>query len=138
VASRRRLPSTAVITHLRDSPPPFGPLAHLVSQLGRDHPALALAGNGPPGDLLGAAFVVGVGAIDEVDARLEGVAHDLLRGLLVGLAAEHHRAQAQGRYLQAGAAETAILHGRLLRESQRRRADPGANSPATSSSATHR
>src|SRR5262249_23269574 len=76
--------------------------------------------------------------IDEVDARLEGVAHDLLRGLLVGLAAEHHRAQAQGRYLQAGAAETAILHGRLLRESQRRRADPGANSPATSSSATHR
>jgi hypothetical protein len=68
--------------------------------------------------------LVGVGAINEVDARLERVAHDLLRDLLVGLAAEHHRAQAQGRHLQAEAAETAILHGSLLRESQRRRADP--------------
>jgi hypothetical protein len=61
-----------------------------------------------PVTLLGAALVVGVGAIDEVDTRLEGVAHDLLRDLLVGLAAEHHRAQAQGRHLQAKAAETAI------------------------------
>jgi hypothetical protein len=37
------------------------------------------------------------------------MAHDLLRGLLVGLAAEHHRAQAQGRDLQAGAADRAKL-----------------------------
>jgi hypothetical protein len=107
------------------------PLAHLVPQLGRDHPALALAGDGPPCDLLGAALVVGVGAIDEVDARLEGVAHDLLRDLLVGLAAKHHRAKAQGRHLQAEAAKTAILHGSLLRESQRRRDQPDANSPGS-------
>lgn len=95
-----------------------GPVTHGAVQLGGDDRALAAdAVAGEPGadDLLGAALAggaaVGVGRVEEVDALVEGVVHDVVGGRLVGLGAEVHGAQAEAGDGKAGPAEVRVLHG---------------------------
>src|SRR5207237_3907954 len=63
-------------------------------------------------DLLGLAGRVHVGRVDEVHARVEGGMDDASAFLVIGVppGPEHHRPQAEGAHLHAGAAERAILH----------------------------
>ena len=70
------------------------PAAAHIAELGGHDPAVATVRNGAPDDLLRAACVVDVGRVDKIDALLESLADDALGGRLVGLAAEHHRAEA--------------------------------------------
>jgi hypothetical protein len=69
-------------------------------------------------DLLGLAGGVDVGAVDEVDAGLESAVDDADRVVVVGVApsAEHHRAEAELRDLDAGASERAVVHRSGLRD----------------------
>src|SRR6185312_1901267 len=60
--------------------------------------------------LLGAAVIVLVGGVDEVDAGLTRQRDDALAGGGIGLPAEHHRAEAERRDLEPAAAEAAIVH----------------------------
>src|ERR1044071_7965665 len=82
-----------------------GPLAHREVRLGRDHDLVALAAHQPAEHLLGAAVVVDVGAVEQVDPGVARGAPDRGRGRLVGVAAEHHRAERDARDLDARAAE---------------------------------
>ncbi|KAG1387589.1 hypothetical protein G6F59_016332 [Rhizopus arrhizus] len=66
------------------------------AELGGDHPAVAVVGDGASDGLLGAAGVIDVRGIDEVDALVARLGDDALRRGLIGFAAEHHCAQAQG------------------------------------------
>src|SRR4051794_1951056 len=65
-------------------------------------------------DLLGLPAGVDVGGVHEVDPRVEGAVDDPDRVVVVLVApvAEHHRAEAEGGDLDAGAAEGAVVHGR--------------------------
>ena len=67
-----------------------GTAAHGVADLGREHPAVALACNDASGHFLGAALIVLVGGVDEVDAGLARAADDALGGRRIRRAAEHH------------------------------------------------
>src|SRR5258706_12250176 len=87
-----------------------GLFAHPVVDLGREYPAVALRGDHFARDLLGHAFGVAVGRVDEVDARIGRRTRDALRGRLVGTVAEHHSAQAKLRYFQSAFAESAIFY----------------------------
>src|SRR4051794_23766958 len=64
-------------------------------------------------DLLGLPVGVDVGGVHEVDPRVEGAVDDPDRVVVVRVApgAEHHRAEAEGRDLDAGRAEGAVVHG---------------------------
>ncbi|KAF1855195.1 hypothetical protein Lal_00003742 [Lupinus albus] len=102
-----------------------GALAEREAELGGQHPVVASRGDGASDDLLGAAGVVDVRRVDEVDALLEGLVDDAPGGGFVGLAAEHHGAQAQGRDFEGAAPQVAVIHGclhpvRLERVDQRR------------------
>src|ERR1019366_7163316 len=75
---------------------------------------------GLAGDLLGHAARVDVRRVDEVDARVDGLAHEALRVALAQVAdlapdavgaAEGHRAETQLPHEQAGAAEWMVAHG---------------------------
>ena len=58
----------------------------------------------------GAARCVGVGRVKEVDAGIEGQVDDALSFSFVRGMAEGHRAQADFRHFQTGAAHTSVLH----------------------------
>ena len=91
-----------------------GIVAHLAVDLGgQDRVVTPAPGEGLAHDLLGLAARVDVGGVDEVDARVEGPVDDVDRLVVVALApgAEHHRAEAEGADLHAGAAEVSVLHG---------------------------
>ena len=57
-----------------------------------------------------------VGGVEERDAGVRGGIHDRERGLLVALISERHRAEAQPRHLEAGAAETNVLHATTIQK----------------------
>lgn len=61
-----------------------------------------------------AARWVHVRLAEEGDAALVRCAHDRTGGCLVDLASEGHRAEAEPRHLESGAAESGVLHGRTL------------------------
>ena len=63
-------------------------------------------------DDLGLALGVDVGGVNEVDACVKGAVDDPHRVIVVRVTppAEHHRAQAQGAYLDAGATEIVKFH----------------------------
>ena len=86
-------------------------VGHLVAQLGRQHPVVALALEQPAQHGLGRALGVHVARVHVVHAVLARMGDDG-RGLgLVRLVAEHHGAQAQGGDLELALAEEAVLHG---------------------------
>ncbi len=73
-------------------------LAHHVADLAGQHPVVALPLQQLAHHLLGPAVVVDVGGVDEIQAVVARGSDDA-RGLVIGrLLAEHHGAQAQGRY----------------------------------------
>ena len=81
--------------------------------------SVALAREPAADDLLGAARGgevaaerIDVGGVEERDARVGGVVEDRARRVLVDLQAEGHRAEADARHLEAGAAEPYVLHVR--------------------------
>ena len=97
--------------------------AHRAGALRREDQAVAVAALAHPAtdDLLGAADGleraaerIDVGGVEEVDAALDGAVEDGERRLLVALIAEGHRAEAERRDLQAGAAERAGVHAGLI------------------------
>jgi hypothetical protein len=53
---------------------------------------------------------VGIGSVEEVDTALGGTVEDGDRRFLIALQAERHRPQAQSGNLQAGPAESGVLH----------------------------
>ena len=57
---------------------------------------------------------VGVRGVDEVDAAFGRAVEDRPRGRFVALQTERHRSQAQPGDLQAGSAESGVIHGRTL------------------------
>src|SRR4029077_16120424 len=61
-------------------------------------------------DLLGAAVIVSVGSVDEIDAEGARLGDDALARRRVGAPAEHHRAETDRRHLETAAAEQAIVH----------------------------
>ena len=95
-----------------------GVLAHRHEELGRQDDVVAAALERLADDLLGLAGGVDVGGVDEVDAGVERGVDDADRVVVVGVApgAEHHRAEAELRDLDAGASERAVVHGSGLRD----------------------
>ena len=91
---------------------PVGVLAHRHEELGREHDVVAPVLQRLPDDLLRLTGGVHVGGVDEVDAGVEGGVDDADRVvvILVAPGAEHHRAEAELRDLDAGASERAVLH----------------------------
>ena len=67
-----------------------------------------------PNDLGRCAERIDVGGVEERDARLGGGIHDRERRLVVALVSERHRAEAQPRHLEAGAAEANVFHGATI------------------------
>src|SRR5580704_12058042 len=63
-------------------------------------------------DLFGLAAGVGVGGVDEVDPGVQRLTDDADRVVVVGVAdgPEHHRAERVGTDLDAGPAESAVVH----------------------------
>ena len=84
---------------------PVGKYAFVASTM-----LVALAAHEPAEELLGAALVVDVGRVDEVDAGVARGAPDLPGGRLVGVAAERHRAERDARDLDPGLAEEPHRH----------------------------
>ena len=80
-------------------------LAHFVAALGGKHDAIAAVGQRFTGDPLRFAGRVHVGRIDKVDAQIERLVNDANRIGFGRLRAKHHRAQAQRRDANAGAAK---------------------------------
>ena len=87
----------------------IGLVANRIGHLGRQHPARAILGDQPTDDALGFALGVVVGGVDGVQARVAGHGDDLARVRLVGLVAEHHRAQPEARHPQAALAEASVF-----------------------------
>jgi len=84
--------------------------AHLPVDLRREYDAGALdRREGLADDLFGFALGVHVGGVDEVDTSVECLVDDLDRIIVVGVAtaAEHHGAETEGAYFEAGAAKGA-------------------------------
>src|SRR4051812_1717834 len=114
-------------------------VAHLAVELRGEDDVVAAAFEGLADDLLVLALRIDVGRVDEVDARVERGVDDPDRLVVVGLTpgAEHHRAEAQGADLYAGAAERAELHAaRLLRAASRpaRRSSSSRSKPSIGTS----
>src|SRR4051794_33116779 len=94
-----------------------GPVAHRAEQLRGDDSLLAATAalrEPPADDLLGDAFAllppVDVGAVEEVDAVLDGAVHDPVRVILARLRPEVHGAEDEAGDGQTGAAEVRVLH----------------------------
>src|ERR1039457_3914763 len=121
VCRRRRDASTAARMCLRELPASkgAGPVGakHFVATMKRSRfpwsqrPRISsvtpLVLRSPPRGL-------GVGGVEEVDTALGGPVEDGDRRFLIALQAEGHRPQAQPGYLQAGPAESGVLHDRTL------------------------
>ena len=99
--------------------PVVGAVAHGEVGLG-GHDDLVAAGqvaHGPAQDLLARPARVHVGGVEEVDAVVEGLAHELPAGLLgqdpvpPARRAVGHHAEAEARDLQAGTSERDVFHG---------------------------
>src|SRR5215203_613696 len=80
--------------------------------LGGQHGLLAAAAQRLTHDHLRLPLGVAVGRVDEVDPRFHRPVDDADRLVVVRVAplAEHHRAQAEGRDLEAGRAEITVVH----------------------------
>ena len=81
-----------------------------VGELGRQHPAMPVAGDRPAGDLLRAAAGIGIGGVDEIDPGLGRRSDDPARLGFLGAGAEGHGAEDEARDGEAAAAEAAIGH----------------------------
>ena len=121
VCSRRSDASTASMMWRRLLPASHGFGSHRPEALRRDDELVAAALQPAAEDLLGAAGGgevaaerVHVGRVEEGDALLVGVIEDRARAVLVDLEAEGHGAEADAGDLEAGAAETNVLHGAVL------------------------
>src|SRR5204862_7900278 len=90
-----------------------GVLAHRAPELRREDDVVAAARERLADDLLRLAGRVDVGGVDEVDAGVERRVDDAdgVVVVLVAPGAEHHRAEAELRDLDAGASQGAVLHG---------------------------
>jgi len=95
-------------------PPLVWPFAANISELGGEHPVVALVADRAPDHLLGLAARVAVRRVDEIDALILRLGDDAACGRLVGWPPERHRAEAKPRDLDAAAAQIAILHGSFL------------------------
>ena len=102
--------------------PVVGPLTLAAVQLGRQHDLVPAAGLGcqPVADdrlshAFGARAPVGVRRVKEVDALLQGMVHDLVRVVRLGMRAEVHRAQADPADRSAAAAKVGVVHGANIR-----------------------
>ena len=91
--------------------------AHVAIDFGSDNDALAAVAalrEIPAQNLLGDTFPgfpsVHVGGVPKVDAQIKGVIHDFVRIFFGRLRAEVHGSQTQTRNLQAGSAQTGVLH----------------------------
>lgn len=80
--------------------------------LGRQYHAVAVGGLRQPAadDVLGGAYRVHVGGVDEVATGLEVPVELLMRAGLVGLVAECHRAQRVAGHDGAAVAQSAVFH----------------------------
>ena len=119
---RDRLALTWSMMCARDSPRAFGPLSHLAMDLGGDHHLLVVDAEilqRLTEDRLALAAGIDIGRVDEVDARVEGRADQLVRVLLLELAdlaphvvrpAEGHGAEAKLGNEKAAMAKATILH----------------------------
>ena len=90
-----------------------GVVAHRAVELRREDDVVAPpAGERLADDLLRLAARVDVGGVDEVDPRVERAVDDPDALVVVGLApgAEHHRPEAEGADVDAGAREGALFH----------------------------
>jgi hypothetical protein len=90
-----------------------GALSGRIRDLRGEHPMGAMRADRAPRDLLGPAFVVDIGGINEVHAGLTGLRDDAGRKSFVRRAAEHHRSEADRRDLKAGTAQIAVVHAKL-------------------------
>jgi hypothetical protein len=77
------------------------------------HDVVAAAFERLADDLFGLTGGIDVGGVDEVDPGVQRAVDDADRVVVVGVApgAEHHRAEAELRDLDAGAPERAVVHG---------------------------
>jgi hypothetical protein len=87
-----------------------GAVAGLVEHLGRQDHLLAPALEGHAQALLGAALLVDIGGVEEVDPAGQGRVHDLVHALLVHPDPEAVGAQPDGRDAHAGGAKLTIFH----------------------------
>ncbi len=94
---------------------------HGIEHLGRDDHLVAHGevAQRAPDYLLAFAAAVHIGRVEEVDAQVERLADEAAARFLVGapFACGHavaHAAQSQARYLEAGAAQVDIVHGKIL------------------------
>jgi len=101
-----------------DDPAPRGPLVvralpDRAAELGGEHDVVPAALQRLADHLLGVA--VGVGGVDDVDARVDRLVDDPGRvpGVVAHGRREHQRAEGVGADLDAGPAEGAVLHGSL-------------------------
>ena len=106
------------VLDLGDDPAPrdaaaVGIVTHRAPELRGQHDVVAAALQGLADDLLRLAGGVDVGGVDEVDPGIQRAVDDADRVVVVGVApcAEHHRAEAELRDLDAGASERAVFHG---------------------------
>jgi len=107
---------------LPDDPAPgvarlIGVLTHGAMELRGEHHAVAApTGEGPADDLLRLPSRVDIGGVDEVDPGVQGPVDDAGPRLVVGLTpgAEHHRAETEGAYMDAGASECSQVHALTL------------------------
>src|SRR3546814_19480414 len=84
-------------------------VAHRVARLGRQHPGIAVLGNGTPAELLRLAETVLVRGVDEVHAGVARMVDDAARFLLVGRVAEHPGAETERRVGEAAGDPLAAL-----------------------------
>src|SRR3954469_14334557 len=118
---------------LAREPAPVRARRHLPVHLGRDHRLVARqeARHEPARGHLARAARVDVGGVEERDAALDGAADDRLRGGLVedpgavGVVAVAHHPEAHARDVEAGAAESDLIHRESLPQAAVRRARAG-------------
>src|SRR5258708_12329624 len=82
----------------------------LIAEFRRDNPAVTPLRDRATDDFLGAATVINVSGIKEVHTLIEPLVDNAPGSRFVRFAAEHHRAQTQGRNLERAAAQISIVH----------------------------
>src|SRR5262245_11750588 len=104
-----------------------GVVAHRTVELGGEDDIVTTALERLADDLLRLARTVDVGGVDEIDPGVEGGVDDADRVVVIGVAPrpEHHRAETQLAYRDAGTSEQATFH-----RSDRTGASPGEESCA--------
>ena len=110
-------PLQALVHRVEDvlarEPGPERTVPHAPHHLGRDHDLLARqSGECLAEQRLGPAAHVDVGGVEQVDAELEGAAHDANRLGVLGVAAERGpRTERDLRDLETAVSERAVVHG---------------------------